>query len=386
MEITDQDIISTVKQLFQKEFWIHTESEFIEKKLPMAEISFDIPPVYGSEKVLIDESFGETTSIHNLLENVDVAAFTNKVAPTTKANTVILKDAKSNLDYLKTVDDTTVLLCPQMPFSVLRDRESWYVLNFDSEAYSRIDVAGEGRLFAIKANSFSLGETYLFEKEKSIDELAGKKVLSVDGEEIVIYDRLEETKSVTVDLRVARELEKSDNEILEARLEKLNNNIFKSNKISCSVNYTIELNIPKHKLSKTADIYKQYQDATRIMSDKIKELLEYDEELLEKNDRKQLLKAQEVPSIKTLNDYTYWCGELNEIIEKLNADCLEKGKKVVSPLNALTIDKDLPKFGTLYQEKQKYEYVLSDENQLDLAIREMEDFGIQYRDVSFLLQ
>ena len=387
VKITDRDIISIVKQLFQKEFWVYTESEFIEKKLPMAEISFDLPPVYGSDKVLIDESFGETTPIYRLLENVETAAFPKKVDPTTKAHTVILKDTKWNLDYLKTVEDATVLLCPQLPFSVLRDKNNLYILSFDSADYSHLETVGDGRLFAIQTADFHLGETYIFEKEKSLDELFEKKVMSMDGKEIIIHDRIEELRSVTVDLRVARELEKTDAEILEARLEKLDSNIFKSGEISCSVDYTIELNIPGHKLSKLADIYKQYQDATRIMGNKIKELLNYDEALFEKGDRKQLLRAQEeLLSIKTMVAFTDWFDAINQIIEKLNASCLEKKINTISPLKALTIDRDMPGVGTLYQEKQKYEYVLSDENQLDLAMAEMEGLGIQHRDVSYLLQ
>ena len=225
------------------------------------------------------------------------------------------------------------------------------------------------------------------EKEKSIDELAGKKVLSIDGEEIVIHDRIDESRAVTVDLRVARELEKTDYETLEARLEKLNNNILKSSEISCFVNYTIELNIPKHKLSKLADIYKQYQDATRIMGDKVKELLGFDEDTLDKDDKKQLLRVQKkIPSLNTQIDLTNCIGAINQIIEKLNEKCEEKGVKKISALKESSIDRDLPRFGELYQEKQKYEYVLSDENQLDLAMSEMEGFGVQHRDVFYLLQ
>jgi hypothetical protein len=387
VKITDRDIISIVKQLFQKEFWVYTESEFIEKKLPMAEITFDLPPVYGSDKVLIDESFGETTPIYRLLENVETSAFPEKVDPTTKANTVILKDTKWNLDYLKTVDDATVLLCPQLPFSVLRDKNNLYILSFDSADYSHLETVGAGRLFAIQTADFHLGETYIFEKEKSLDELFEKKVLSMDGKEIIIHDRIEELRSVTVDLRVARELEKTDAEILEARLERLNNNIFKSSEIACSVNYTIELNIPKHKLSKLADIYEQYKDATRIMGDKVKELLCFDEDTLDKDDKKQLLRVQDkIPTLNKQIDLTDCVGAINQIIEKLNEKCEEKGMKKISVLKKSSIDRDLPRFGELYQEKQKYEYVLSDENQLDLAMAEMEGLGIQHRDVSYLLQ
>jgi PIN domain nuclease of toxin-antitoxin system len=85
-------------------------------------------------------------------------------------------------------------------------------------------------------------------------------------------------------------------------------------------------------------------------------------------------------------DLTDCVGAINQIIEKLNEKCEEKGMKKISVLKKSSIDRDLPQFGELYQEKQKYEYVLSDENQLDLAMAEMEDLGIQHRDVSYLLQ
>ena len=127
VRVTESDIVHVVKNLFQKEFWVHTENEFIEKKLPMAEISFDIPPVYGNENILLDASFGDETPVQQLLENATIVAYPGKVAPSTTADMVVLRDLRKNQDYLKTVDDVSVVLCPQLPFSVLFDSGNWYV-------------------------------------------------------------------------------------------------------------------------------------------------------------------------------------------------------------------------------------------------------------------
>ena len=45
---------------------------------------------------------------------------------------------------------------------------------------------------------------------------------------------------------------------------------------------------------------------------------------------------------------------------------------------------DVPKYGVLYQQKSKYEYVLNRSSDLDSAINEMKKAGIEQANVAYL--
>lgn len=386
VRVTEGDIVRVVKNLFQNEFWVHTENEFIEKKLPMAEISFDIPPVYGNDNILLDVSFGDETPVQQLLKNAKMAAFTGKMDSATSTDVVILKDIQQNQGFLKTIDGGSVLLCPQLPFSVLHDGKDWYACSFDLEAYERLQNARDGRLFALKVNGFGLGETYSFEREKGLEELVGKKVLSMKGDEITVYDCIEESRSVTVDLRIARDLQNADEETLEARLEKLQSNIFNTNDIACSAVYHIELVVPQHRFSKKATVYQEYQNAIQAVNSKIQELLRIESNWLNDKLRKRLLEASDmITSIKD-REMCARVEALVEIVIDLMNENVPKDAKKIAPLKRFNLSMNLPQYGTLYQDKHKYEYVLTDEEQLDRAIGEMAEAGIPSSDISYLLQ
>ena len=77
--VKSQDAISTVKKIFEREFWENATEEFIESKRPCANRTFDVPPIYNSNDVIIDEGFEETTDVKKLIDNAKTVAYTKKI-------------------------------------------------------------------------------------------------------------------------------------------------------------------------------------------------------------------------------------------------------------------------------------------------------------------
>ena len=77
--VKSQDAISTVKKIFEREFWEYAKEEYIEAKRPCAERTFDVPPIYSTDDVILDDGFGETTAVKQLINNADATAYTGKI-------------------------------------------------------------------------------------------------------------------------------------------------------------------------------------------------------------------------------------------------------------------------------------------------------------------
>ena len=389
--VKSQDAISTVKKIFEREFWENATEEFIEAKRPCAERTFDVPPIYSTDDVILDDGFGETTAVKQLINNADATAYTGKI-PANSNDNIILNNIRDNSDYLKTSSSENIYYYPVLPFCCVVSSSNTYAVNFDIADYEKLPESGKGRLFAVKIDGFDCGDFYKFNKHKTIGELVGQTVIDADGKNIEIKECAEESRKITVDLRLAREFERmeSDPETLEARLDKRDAKLLTTNHTAKQVIFSIELQIQPKTLSKKADVYKQFEEANKVYTSKNKELGDFVDKLKDKDIKKNFLSLS-TDTFETVEEYLDAVEALNAFIDEINnEDALgellgsKKAPKSISKLKIVDITMDIPKHGVLYQQNSKYEYILNRSSDLDAAINEMKKAGIEQANVAYL--
>lgn len=389
--VKSQDAISTVKKIFEREFWENATEEYIEAKRPCAERTFDVPPIYNSNDVIIDEGFEEITDVKKLIDNAETVAYTGKIANETTQN-IILNNIAANSNYLKTSSGDNIYYYPQLPFCFAISFGDTYAVNFDVAEYDNLPERAKGRLFAVKVGNLNFGDYYKFNKHKTIGELVGQTVIDADGKNIEIKESAEESRKIVVDLRLAREFERmeSDPETLEARLDKRDAKLLTTNHTAKQVIYNIELQIQSKTLSKKADIYKQFEEANKAYASKQKELSDFVDKLKDKDIKKTFLSLS-TDTFDTVEEYRSAAEALNAFIDEINnEDSLgellgsKKAPKSISKLKITDITMDIPKHGVLYQQNSKYEYILNRSGDLDSAINEMKKVGIEQANVAYL--
>ena len=389
--VKSQDAISTVKKIFEREFWENATEEFIESKRPCAERTFDIPPIYSTDDVILDDGFGETTAVKQLINNADATAYTGKI-PANSNDNIILNNIRDNSDYLKTSSNENIYYYPVLPFCYVIASGNTYAVNFDIAEYDKLPEKAKGRLFAVKIDSVNFGDYYKFNKHKTIGELVGQTVIDADGESIEIKDCAEENRKIPVDLKLAREFEKmeSDPETLEARLNKRDVKLLTTNHTAKQVIFNIELQIQTKTISKRADVYNQFKKANEAYASKLKELGTFVEKMKDKNIKKGF-SSLSTAIFATVEEYYSAAEALNAFIDEINnEDALgeilgsKKAPKSIAKLKIAEITMDVPKFGELYQQNNEYEYVLRSVNDLDSAISEMKSAGIEQANVAYL--
>ena len=364
---------------------------YIESKRPCANRTFDVPPIYNSNDVIIDEGFEETTDVKKLIDNAKTVAYTKKILKATSSD-IILNDIVANSNYLKASSDDNIYYYPKLPFCFVISSGDTYALNFDIAEYDNLPERAKGRLFAVKIDNVNFGDYYKFSKHKTVGELVGQTVIDADGKNIEIKNIAEESRKITVDLRLAREFERmeSDPETLEARLDKRDAKLLTTNHTAKQVIYNIELQIQSKTLNKKADVYKKFEEANKAYASKKNELSDFVDKLKDKDIKKKFLSLSTDP-FETVEKYQSAAEALNAFIDEINnEDALgellgsKKAPKSIAKLKVAEITMDVPKFGELYQQNNKYEYVLSSANNLDSAINEMKSAGIEQTNVAYL--
>lgn len=392
--IDDKKTSAVLQRLFLKEFWENGAMEFIEDKRICAEVTFDVPPLYSSETVLIDESFAEDTEVETLISQAKTIAFTQKAEAC--ASKILIKRADINTDFLKTTSNENIFLAKDLPCSLVSDGNNTYILNFDIAKYRMLPEKGHGRLFAVKCGNLTVGKTYQFFRHKTLEDLVNKDVLSVDGEQLVVSETEEEQKKISADLRMAAEYEKMDAETLEARLEKKYPNIFKTDKYAAFITYNIVVEIVKRTINSPAVIYGEFNQARDGLRKKWNEVLSLAKEFkIEKKIAPFGINADSISdraayrdavtrineAVKLVNNY----GD-DEVDEALSEVTNKKKKKSILPVASINLNMDIPANGKLYQNKDKYEYVLTSESKLSAAMEEMRTAGIENINVQYLAE
>ena len=386
-----KDAISTVKKIFEREFWENATEEYIESKRPCAERTFDIPPIYNSNDVIIDDGFEETTDVKKLIDNAETVAYTGKAATATSSN-IILNDIAANSDYLKTACGNNICYYPKLPFCFLEHSGDTYAVNFDIAKYDNLPEKAKGRLFAVKVDSVNFGDYYKFNKHKTIGELVGQAVYDANGDKIEVKECVKESRKITVDLKSAREFEKKESypEALEDKLNKIYPNLLTTDHTAKQIIFNIELQIQPKTLNKKAEVYDQFEKANNAYAKKRNELSNCVDKLKDENVKKNF-HSLPTDTFDTVKGYLNAAEALNTFIDEINnEDSLgellgsKKAPKFISKLKIADIAMDVPKYGVLYQQKSKYEYVLNRSSDLDSAINEMKKAGIEQANVAYL--
>lgn len=195
---------------------------------------------------------------------------------------------------------------------------------------------------------------------------------------------------------MAAEYEKMDAETLEARLEKKYPNIFKTDKYAALITYNIVVEIVKRTINSPAVIYGEFNQARDGLRKKWNEVLSLAKEFkIEKKIAPFGINADSISdraayrdavtrineAVKLVNNY----GD-DEVDEALSEVTNKKKKKSILPVAAINLNMDIPANGKLYQNKDKYEYVLTSESKLAAAMEEMRAAGIENINVQYLAE
>lgn len=392
-KITNDKAVKTLQHLFLEEFCVNGTIEYIESKTASAPVSFSIPPVYGNGEFLLDRSFESETEVAKLICRAKTAAYTGK-AEAKSCSSVYLKNISQNTQFIQSASKCEIYYAPDLPCSVAEDGGKDYILNFDIAAYNTLPERESGRLFAIKTDGVSVGKTYRFYSHKTTGELVGKDVLDIRGAALTVLQRHEEKRKIVTDLRQAEEYGKMDAQTLETRIEKHEPGIFNSNVNAVEIAFDIAVEIPKHRYTKRAEIYQTFEAAKSELSKKVAELNSAAKAngVVKKLDKY----AVDVSNAVDIKSYLDTVEKLNKAIDFVNnhgdedideslRELTNKKKKPAVPhLQAKTFKMDIPSNGILYQEKDKYEYVLTSKDNLSAAVQEMQAAGISNGNVQYL--
>jgi len=405
ISITDGNVIRAVYQMFQREFWgADVKFEFVDKKEPAAEITFDLPPVFSSDSLLIDLSQNDQTQIKGLIDDGTEYGFLDKVGKAQSAKKLVIKKISVNKDYLEKTNNEDIVYAPFLPFSYVRKGRDCFALNFDIEKYSAMPEKETGRLFAVRCEDFSpQGQTYKFTKHRTREELVSLNALNIDGKALNIVREALEDKEIEIDLSQFKTYSKMSEELLKNRLQSKGLKLIDSEKKACKIEFNIAVKISKHKIKNKASVYDRYSALNRKLTEKRDELKKAAESM-KLNDLATAISegvgkgvSNDMAGYKTEFDrlnvlvsrYNQSLEKKPEIDESL-ADVKGSNKKnkpknqTVESLTLETLSMDLPRYGMLYQDGSKYEYVLNKEEYVDLAEKEMKTANIE--NVTFHLE
>lgn len=386
--INKVEALIAISQIFLKEFWENAKFEYIEKRLPAAEATFDIPPVYGNKSVLIDESVELQTAVEKLIKDMPTMGFVDKVAGQSQAKNLVIKSPSVNRDFLRTTTNENILYAPGLPFSFVTDGKKVFLLNFDTAKYETLLERGKGHLFAVECDTLDFGKTYKFTKHIARSNLVGKDVVDVDGRQIVFSASETIVKTIDVDLKMAQEYLKMPPETLADRLSKVDATLLVTDKLTTRATFHIELRISKHKGNNRQAIYEIYEKLNKEISDKYIELINAAQvsgqdkhafKVMVNPDRKGDFTtiAGYKKDVEDLNNYIaeYMLGAKKSDIDEGLSDVKGSSKKRFVEVKPLTIKlptADLPKYGILYTTGDgRAEYVIESESYLQKAIAEL---------------
>lgn len=396
MSVADTKAVSVVQQIFMHEFWgAEAKFEYIDKKELSAEKTFDIPPVYGNDVVLIDFSQSDNTKVDELLAMGNTAiGFTDKVHEMQISSSIVLKNIALNKTFLERTNNNEIVYAPSLPLSFIQRGKEFFVCNFDIEQYlsRKIQERHTGRLFAVKCpNGIAFGQTYNFVKHKARAELVGVNALDITGNAVEIMKTAAEERSIIADVSMAKEYAKMSAEALEARLQTRQAGLLDSDKKVCSVTFNITVELLKRKMKNKASIYGKYESLNKEISTKARDIsINAEAAKLPDLQAEILFNAEIMGNLSTIIALQSAVAKINGWVEKYATlvaknskvdDSLAevKGGKKKKPAIPTTLSKltvalptmDLPKFGTLYQDGSKYEYTVQKEEDFDAARAEM---------------
>lgn len=384
--VSDVKVAQKASSLFIKEFWDNANFEYVGKKQVAAETTFDIAPIYSEGKFIIDDAF--SGNLQTVLEQSTEAYYKGKAKIGTFEK-ICIKDIRNNEEVISNITHQELIYAPELSVDAVKNADGYFYLNFGVEGYSLSPEKQKNHYFAIGADSLNVGTKYKFYLKEKFANLVGKTCLDVKGNPLVVEENVVVSKNVSVDLNKERLILEATEDLREGMLQSIDSKIFDYEGFAKNVVFDIALNLKKKKFTQKAKIYTQYEQIVAGLEKFRKTAIEF----CKQNDKKKFIEKLEELSIKftTVAEYETIVEKLKNIVENINSydrgeidedlqDVSKSNKKVkiLDGYRKQDLNEDLPKYGVMYQDGDRYEYVLRDKKDLQESIRETKGKKVEF--------
>lgn len=377
--VDDVKVAQKVSSLFIKEFWDNANFEYVGKKQVAADTTFDIAPIYSDGRFIIDDAF--SGNMQTILDESTENYFKGKGKVGT-ASKIYVKDISKNADVITAISNQELFYTPDLSVNAVKTDGGYFILNFGSGEYNLSPEKQQNHFFAIGVDSLQVGTKFKFYLKEKVENLVGKTCLDSNGMPIVVKESIVIPKSVSVDLSKERLILEATDELREGMLKTIDAGIFERDGYAKEVVFDIDLLLKKRKFMQRAKIYSQYEQIVAGLERYKKSAIDF----CEQNDKKKFIGELEKIdlNINTVNVYQTVVENLKGIISEINS--YDKGEidedlqavsksnkkhKILEDYKTQVLSEDLPKYGVLYQDGDRYEYVLKTKDDLEYAIKEM---------------
>lgn len=313
------ETVSKLHDIFIYEFWNNAEHEFVAEKNKVLERTFDVAPVQGNNRMIINRSALSEKPYDSLLQKATDFAMVNQesiseMIKSSNQQRIYLdkKSCEKNREYLSKESDweREIIYSDDCRIPLCKSDEKWYISNSSFDKPSNND----GKLFLAEmetepvfSNAYHLKHTYTY------GEAVGKEILRLkDFSAVTISDNAEEEKSFTCDYKEFKRIAKMTDS--ERKAEFNNRHLLTSDKLAAHVTFSIEMSVSKlSKDARLAPIYKSYEE---FINQRNKE----------RNIKEELIKECE-RNIKKCEDALKQTEEKYSMLEKKLSICKEKQKQ-----------------------------------------------------------
>lgn len=377
--IKDKECAKILHDLFVYDFWNNATGEFVDGEKDVVEKTFDVSPVYGNDLVKINRSALEKSPYASLFGKLKSCMVQGRLPDFIKdvvnENVALFFDkmaCEENRDWINGTEGKAVYYTDDSIFPICESENSWYILNNHFEDSSN----NIGGFFAIKMKGQpSVKDVYHLRDSVTYKEVADKTILRLnDFTSIKIEPVVNEEREFLCDYRLFRDIGRMSGDECEKFFDK--QKVFDSNALAVKIDYTMTISVKQvSEKAKQAKVYEEYDNFVKAKNkavEKLKSNIAEFQKNLKKNANQKL---EEENTIFKNNEAMI--ESLNKIQEEPKTlDTCRNIAGILSDANLLIPSFDLPRYGILYQMGNKYEYAISNENDLESAEAEMEKNGI----------
>ena len=377
-----------MQQLFNRWFWQNSDFEYLDKKRPVHDTTFDDVQIVGNENVILGSDI--STLISRSEEVITSASYSDRLS----SKIQVVKNPLSNGLQSK---EASLFYAPDMPLSFCISSGKMFFINIDPANYYVCPEKNTDKIYAIATEFDGFGKMYRYVKKCVRKQLINKEMRRYDGTDFVMNESSEKiTDPVNLDLSNYHFYKKLKTSDIEMRLLKSNPKLFSHDDGAVHVKFIIPVNISKHRSSEKLPLYRKYEYLSKVIDAKINEIEKSTKNTLQSADNSKILGFKR-KKYTTSSDFNNDVSIINPIIEKYNATIVKstddalgevleakskknEGMKRIQLLESSKLD-PLPSFGTMYVTKDGYEYVIRTEPDLDQAIDECEKkkmFNVTY--------
>lgn len=352
----------TVKKLhdvFIYEFWNNAKNEFIDKKIEVADQTFDVSPVQGNEQMIIDRSALSEKPYEAILQHATDFALANHraISETIKTSSAKVyldkKGCEINRSYIEK-QDGEFIYSDSCCVPLCKSNGKWYLSNSSFDKTSNND----GKLFFIEmenepvfSNAYRLERTYTYRNAVGKDLLALK-----DFSAVKIAESDKEQKSFDCDYKEFKKIKKMNK--ADRAAEFSNRHLLNSDKPAATISFSVEMSVSTcSKEAGPAPIYESYKQFREQRNKEVYSIKK------SKNEREDNIKKCE-------NDL----NKIDSNIKDLKIKQEDFNKKINSCIETFkSAEKEKSKSDAAKYEKQRNEYI----KQLDELKRQVSNLEKQ---------